>query len=124
MKSDTRQRYPDRSSQIPKARSVQADQQRIPVEVIPLAAVPKSVLKNARHRRRKGDPKARRASDEPPATCDQACSTEPTNVIIPGSPVSYCSRVQSNRTAAAEPKTARALQSIVCHMRHLPTNCV
>jgi hypothetical protein len=47
----------------------------------------------------------------------------PKNVIMPGSPVSYCSRAQSIRTAPTAPKTARGLQPMVRHTRHLPTNC-
>jgi hypothetical protein len=58
----TRRRDPNRFSRI--LQSQIADKQRITIEVVPLAAIPKPVLKNAmlsRPRRAKGVPKARRA---------------------------------------------------------------
>ena len=64
MKGEMRRRDPDRFSKILQARLAQADQQRISTEVVPLAAIPKPVLRNAplsRPRRPKGIPKARRA---------------------------------------------------------------
>jgi hypothetical protein len=54
-------RDPKRFFQILQARL--ADQQRIPIEAVPLVAIPKPVLRNAmlsRPRRAKGVPKARR----------------------------------------------------------------
>jgi hypothetical protein len=64
MKGDIHRRDPNRFSKILQARLAQADQQRISIEVVPFAAIPKPVLRSAllfRPRRPKGIPKARRA---------------------------------------------------------------
>jgi hypothetical protein len=64
MNRDIQRRDPNRFSKILQARLAQANQQRMPIEVVPLVAIPKLVLKNSmlsRPRRPKGIPKARRA---------------------------------------------------------------
>ena len=61
MKSDIQQRDPNRFSKILEARRAQVGQKRLHVEVVPLEATPKPVLRNAvlpRPRRPKGVPKA------------------------------------------------------------------
>jgi hypothetical protein len=65
MKRDIWRRDPNRFSKTLQARLAQANQQRIPIEVVPLVAIPKQALKSAvlsRPRRPKGIPKARRAN--------------------------------------------------------------
>jgi hypothetical protein len=66
MKKGIRRRDPNRLSKILEARLAQVGQKRLHIEVVPLEAIPKPVLRNAvlpRPRRAKGVPKARRAAN-------------------------------------------------------------
>lgn len=99
MKSNMRRRAPDRFPKILQALLAQANQERIPVEVVPLVTIPKPVIRNAmlpRPRRAKGVLKR----DE----CTSACYDERVGLKSPStnfgrrtSFASVCSRAFSKR---------------------------